>query len=237
MFIWTPDALRFMKNACEYTDFYQNIAAHIAPSLPHDGHVCDAGCGAGYLSLAMLPYVGAVTAIDISEGAISLLKEKNSPVKALVGNIAELAPETPYDAMVFCFFGGTEEALSLGRAQCKKDGRLILIKKDWLARRFVTHEVLVERHSAMETQRELDARGIPYTLTRLPLEMGQPLESMEEAVRFFSTYKDRDDDAPVDEAYIRARLVPDPKGEYAYYLPMEKNVGIFVVEMGDVTKE
>ncbi len=234
MFVWSQDALRFMKNACEYTDFYQTVAAHIAPWLPQNGHVCDAGCGAGYLSLAMLPYVSAVTAIDRDAGAIALLTEKNSPVKALVGDVAALPPETPYDAMVFCFFGGTEEALSLGRAQCKKDGRLILIKKDWLARRFVTHEVLVERHSTMETQRELDARGIPYTLTRLSLEMGQPLSNMEEAVRFFSTYKDRGDDAPVDEAYIRARLIPDPKGEYAYYLPMKKNVGVFVVEMKDV---
>ncbi|MDO5112574.1 MAG: class I SAM-dependent methyltransferase [Clostridia bacterium] len=234
MFVWSPDAIRFMRDACEYTDFYQKIAAHIAPDLPSCGHVCDAGCGAGYLSLAMRPYVRAVTAVDISAEAIGLLKEKRSDITTLVGNIADLPPATPYDAMVFCFFGGTEEALSWGKAQCKRDGRLILIKKDWLSRRFVTHEVVVERHSALETQRELDARHIPYTLSRLPLEMGQPLASMEDAVRFFSTYKDKDDETPVDEAYIRARLVPDPKGQYAYYLPMEKNVGIFVIENKDI---
>ncbi len=234
MFTWSPDALRFMRDACEYTDFYEKLAAHIAPFLPRDGHVCDAGCGAGYLSLAMLLYVHAVTAIDISEGAISLLREKNSAVRALVGNVAELAPQTPYDAMVFCFFGGTQEALALGRAQCKKGGKLILIKKDWLARRFVTHEVLVERHSAMETRRELDARHIPYVFSRLSLEMGQPLASFADAVRFFCAYKDNGDDAPVDEAYIRARLVPDPKGQYAYYLPMEKTVGVFVIDTADL---
>ncbi len=54
-FAWTPERVRFMANADAHTDYYQKLARWLAPWLPKNGHVCDAGCGLGSLSLALLP--------------------------------------------------------------------------------------------------------------------------------------------------------------------------------------
>ena len=52
-FAWTPERVRFMANADAHTDYYQKLARWLAPWLPKNGHVCDAGCGLGSLSLAL----------------------------------------------------------------------------------------------------------------------------------------------------------------------------------------
>ena len=232
MFSWTADMIRFMKDACEYTGYYRTLAEHIAPLLPKNAHVCDAGCGAGYLAYSILPYAAKVTAIDASNGMLELLRKKNTPIEIRCADVFESPPQSPYDAMLCCFFGGTAEALSLAKAQCKSDGRLFLVKKDWTARRFVTRKESVERHSAAECVKELDALAIPYTLERLSLEMGQPFRSFEDALLFFSAYNFSD--TPVDENSVRERLIADPTGEYAYYMPSKKTVGLFMLQIRDI---
>lgn len=239
MFVWTDDMLRFMRDACEYTHFYDDIAARLAPELPPAAHVLDAGCGAGYLTLALLPYVHRVTAVDVSADAVDILRQNLkargvSPerAEALTGEVASLPPQTPYDAIVCCFFGGVEEALSLARAQGSPDGRLLLVKKDWRHRRFVTRIETVEHHSTRETCAQLDALGIPYTLARAALEMGQPFRSFADALRFFACYDFTGE--PVDAGAVRARLREDPTGQYAYYMPERKNVGLFSLAIRDI---
>ena len=64
MFQWNAEKVRFMEDAAAWGDFHARLAAELAPYLPRDGHVCDAGCGTGHLALALSPYVKRVTAVD-----------------------------------------------------------------------------------------------------------------------------------------------------------------------------
>ena len=118
MFQWNEEKLRFMEDAAAWGDFHARLAAALAPYLPGDGHICDAGCGTGHLSLALSPYVRQVTAVDVSGEALGLLAEncrKRHMTNIVIhrGDIAQLLPEEPYDAMVFCFFGHIKEILAI----------------------------------------------------------------------------------------------------------------------------
>ena len=80
MFRWEPDMVRFMKDASEYGDYHARLAARIAAHLPAGAHVCDAGCGLGYLSRALAPLCGRVTALDISENALAVARALARPL-------------------------------------------------------------------------------------------------------------------------------------------------------------
>ena len=54
--IWTEESIAFLRDAAAMSDYYRVIAGKIAPHLPENAHVCDAGCGIGELSIALAPY-------------------------------------------------------------------------------------------------------------------------------------------------------------------------------------
>ena len=60
---WDSEKIRYMRAAAERSDYYRQIASVIVPHLKKDAHVCDAGCGLGYLSAALAPQVAQVTAV------------------------------------------------------------------------------------------------------------------------------------------------------------------------------
>lgn len=230
MFQWTPEMVRFMQDAEEHTDYYQLLARRLSVYFSPRAHICDAGCGLGGLSVALLPYAGKVTAVDVSPEAIAALRARNTPVEAVLGDIAEHPPQTPYDAMVFCFFGSTREALGWAKRQCR--GVALMVKKDWEYHRFSLEPHKLERFSCKVTERELEESGIPFSVERLELEFGQPFGSLEDATRFFAIYSK--DSAPPDPDTVQSRLIPDPKVKYPYYLPSRKHVGILRVNTADI---
>mgnify|MGYP002675017829 FL=1 len=74
MFEWTEERVSFMADACERTDFHTKLAALLSPYLKRTDSVCDAGCGLGYLSLALAPLVGHVTAAERDDRALDVLR-------------------------------------------------------------------------------------------------------------------------------------------------------------------
>jgi len=61
---WLPETIAFYRTAAAHSDYYRHLAERISAHLPPNAHVCDAGCGLGELSLALLPFCGRVTAVD-----------------------------------------------------------------------------------------------------------------------------------------------------------------------------
>ena len=81
------------------------------------------------MSLALAPYCRAVVAADLSAEAIRHLEAQPLPPNVEPRRCDVLAdtPDEPYDAMVFCFFGRTDEILSAARRQCT--GTVAVLKR------------------------------------------------------------------------------------------------------------
>ena len=106
MFCWNEDMIRFLRDASEQSDYHRLLAARIARELPENARVCDAGCGLGYLSLRLAPYCRQITAVDRSAEALAVLERNIAAggpqnITPLCGEIENLPPREPYDAMVF----------------------------------------------------------------------------------------------------------------------------------------
>ena len=76
MFSWSADTVRFMADACRRTDFHEKLPALLLPYLKPTDHICDAGCGLGYLSLALSPHAARVTAAERDAAALSVLRQE-----------------------------------------------------------------------------------------------------------------------------------------------------------------
>ena len=46
---WTEESIAFLRDAAAINRYYETIAERIAPQLPGNAHICDAGCGIGEL--------------------------------------------------------------------------------------------------------------------------------------------------------------------------------------------
>ena len=75
MFTWTPEMIRLMQNVNAHSEYHRQLAAILAPKLAGCRTLCDAGCGLGSLSAALSPYFDAITAADVSDAALDVLRE------------------------------------------------------------------------------------------------------------------------------------------------------------------
>ena len=235
MFLWNEDMIRFLRDASEQSDYHRLLAGYLAERLPENAHVCDAGCGLGYLSLRLAPYCRQVTAADVSADALAVLrenckKEGIANIETRCGEIEQLAPETPYDAMVFCFFGTGNEALRIAKAQCR--GPVVIIKKG------------VERASLLYREAENGSRklcryaGAAEGIWNPPPRRyagagdGQPFRSIADACRFFEIYN-KSGKAVTEEA-VCARLEATGDNDFPWYLPQPKKMGIILLDSRNI---
>lgn len=84
MFCWTDDMISFMQDAANFSSYQKELADWICGALPAVRHVCDAGCGLGFLSVRLAERFETVTAADISGQALANLHrmaaKKTSPI-------------------------------------------------------------------------------------------------------------------------------------------------------------
>ena len=236
MFEWNADKVRFMEDAAAWGDFHARLAALLTPYLPTDGHICDAGCGTGHLSLALSPYVKQVTAVDVSGEALALLadncrKRDITNIDIRCGDIARLPPEEPYDAMVFCFFGHIEEILAISAAQCR--GTVLAIMRNDSAHRFSAAQSAIRHGGYPRGRAELTARGIPFRAREGELPMGQPFRTLDDARRFFELYRRDGDTTPVTDALLQARLTATGREDFPFFLPRSRRFGLLRWETCD----
>ena len=237
MFTWTPDMIRFMQAANEKSSYHQKLAAILAPMLSGCRTVCDAGCGLGALSAAMSSCFDAITAADVSDEALDVLRHTICTrglmnITPLHCDLLSDALTEQYDAMVFCFFGSLDEILPIARRQCRKT--LIIIKKNYALHRFSLTAQPLRGETAQAACETLRATGVPFSFDARELEHGQPVASIDDAVRFFRIYsKDEASEAITPEAILpRLQKTDDPR--YPYYLPQIKRLGILRIQMEDL---
>ena len=234
---WTEERVAYMEAAAERSDFYERIAQAVADAVPADAVVCDAGCGLGFSSLALAPYFQKVVAADRSAEALAVLRRKNAcpNLEIREGDLFAQPPDTPYDAMLFCFFGSAEEILRCARRQCR--GTVVAVKPAWTRHRFSRSAGTDRRHGAGALEDLLTAGGIPYTRRELDLRLDQPLRSVDDGVRFFRLYSRDADPAAITEDFVRARLEPLDDPDYPYRLPVERQVSVLSFDAKDIPSE
>ena len=208
MFCWTDDMISFMQDAANFGSYQQELADWICGALPAVRHVCDAGCGLGFLSVRLAERFETVTAADISGQALSNLRrmaaEKNvSNLEILETDMMTFTPEAPYDAMVFCLFGRMREILRVAKRCCV--GKIVVVKKAFTHHRFSVY-------------------------------MGQPLRSLNDAVRFFEIYS-KDAPGTITRETVLPRLRKTGDRAFPYYLPQEKALGRFAIDTKDIPEE
>lgn len=237
MQLWEEDMVRFMRDASEYGDYNQRLAAMLAPELGRDVHVCDAGCGLGYLSLAMASYAGRVTGVERNPTAAAVLAENAarlglSNVRSLCGPIEALAPVTPYDAMVFCFFGGIGEILTLARQQCR--GKIIIITRNYTTHRFSVGSHATGTYGYGTSHAVLTELGVPFRERTVELEFGQPFRSFADARRFFETYSVDADKTVITDDFLREKLVETGDDTFPLYMPHRRSLALLIFETKDL---
>lgn len=222
---WSPETIAFMTDASEYGNYHERLAKLLQPWLPIGGHVCDAGCGLGYLAQAIAPYCAHVTAIDCAAAAIQAAKSRSLPenMELCCADICTL--NMTFDAMIFCYFGRIDEILAAAHRLCK--GIVIIVKRSCVEHRFSIGPV-EHCHVSDQTQLVLNREQIPYRSFSVSLEMGQPFASMEDALRFFRLYNCGAGE--VTEQTVHARLRPLHGGKYAYYLPQKRDMEVYLFD-------
>lgn len=97
--------------------------------------------------------------MDADELAIKTLEAHLiKGVTAICGDVEALALEKPYDAMVFCLFGRTEDTLRIARKQCR--GKIFLVKRDYSRHRFSAGKVSLGEYTAGSTENVLREKGV-----------------------------------------------------------------------------
>lgn len=226
MFIWSAEMVGFMRDAALYNrDYYTRLASWMAPYLSPGDHLCDAGCGLGFLTLELSNYVNQITAVDHSDLALNVLRETQADhrnIEIVADNIYRFTPYEKYDDMVFSFFGKMEEISRIAKAQCR--GTIFAFKKNYVNHRFAVGEHPVGDDSYTNAVSWLEKNGVPFSGETLTLEMGQPLHSWDEARRFFMLYH-RGDIGEITDEFLQDRLIKTGREDFPLYLPQQRKVG------------
>ena len=236
MQLWEKDMVRFMRDASEYSTYNQELVKRLSPYLNRNMHICDAGCGLGYLSLELAPHVASVTGVERHPDASAVLAENSrrlgfDNVIARCGPIETTPPETPYDAMVFCFFGGIDEILTVSKQQCR--GKVMIITRNYTNHRFSVGEHKTGSYGRRTSRETLEKLGIPFEESTLSLEFGQPFRSFEDARRFYETYSKDNDKAVITDEFLKEKLVAG-EGDFPYYMPHRREVAILIFDSKDI---
>ena len=240
MELWYEDMVRFMRDASEYGTYNQELARRVAPYLNKQLHVCDAGSGLGYLSLALAPYAGVVTSVERNADAVAVLR-RNCEERGITnivskcGSVHEVIPEKKYDAMVFCFFGGIHEILEIAREQC--DGQVIIITRNYTTHRFSVGSHATGSYGYHSASKRLTELGIPFEEEKLELEFGQPFRYREDARRFFELYSKDEDKTVITDEFLTGKIVEQENEQFPYYMPHKRNLAIIRFETKDLPKE
>ena len=82
----------------------------------------------------------------------------------------------------------------------------------------------------------LRAQGVPFRLETKTFDMGQPLRSLDDAVRFFEIYS-KDAPGTITRETVLSRLRETGACAFPYYLPQKKALGRFILDAKAIPEE
>ncbi len=237
MYHWTPDMIRFMADASAFGDYHQKLAEMLLPYFSTAEHICDAGCGLGDLSIALAPSIPRITCVDIKPQAAAFLRARCSEenitnIEILEGDIYLLPPRIPYEGMVFCFFGRSEEILEIAETQCR--GTVAVIKKNYSMHRFSVGNYPTGPDGYSHMQDLLTERQISFESRTASLEFGQPFRCFEDVRAFYNCYSRDEDPSILTDEFLRSRVIETGRPDFPLYMPHQRQIGMICFQSGDI---
>lgn len=231
--------IRFMVDASNYGSYHEKLANVIFPYLQAKTHVCDAGCGLGYLSIALSDRIPLITAIDIKPQAVNVLKknctERNiRNIRPITGDIHQIPPGKPYDAMIFCFYGRSRDIFEISREQC--GGTVVVVKKNYSTHRFSVGKYPSGPDNYNYLLSILNSNGVPHQNREISFEFGQPFRNFEDTRKFFLCYSKDNDPKVLTDEFLRSQVIETGRSDYPIYMPHQRQLGIISFETRDITK-
>ncbi len=245
---WNEERIRYMIAAAENVRFPEIIGQKAASYFPAGSHICEIGCGLGYLALTMAKYLNKVTAADADPDALKVLESNIEKLKAagaylrdpecgsgerqietVCCNVFEMPDELKYDGMVSQSFGGMAASIEwIKKHGCK---RAVIIRKNWDGSTF-TAVGSAENHIKYEDDLKcLEDTDLSYHIDRFKVEMGQPFKSLEDAVNFHRIYNKKIKEGEEEKA-IKANLVECDMDGYPLFMPLKRELAFIVFENG-----
>lgn len=235
-FTWTEEKIKFYKDASRYTGFHRQVGEIIRPYLDENWTLCDLGCGLGLIDFEISPYVNRITAIDLSDLAISDYRKRLEA--SSIENISVESGDSDevkgrlWDAVLLSFFGKPGEELDRIFSMAEKEAILITYV-DPLSEK---HGQLKKNHNRPTTsdyEAHIKNKGYKYEIIYKDMDFGQPFRSLEEAGLYHESYS-RETDPDKRTQLIRKNLKDvESTGdkEFPYFLSKKKGIGIIVVKL------
>ena len=229
-FAWHEVGIKWFINASNYTDFHKILAKKINSYLRMEDKLCDVGCGLGRIDLELAPYVNELTAVDINESVIKLIKRdaevmKHDNLRAICCDATSLS-ET-FDVLLLSFYGMSNIINYL--KLCRR--RLIRIVKVSNSSNLYPQKFWHSSRSTASTfQDDMLTKGIQFHVERTTIEFGQPLCSWQDAEQYVlynapnATHKEI-------ETFLNDKLIETGKEDFPFYLPNPKELAIIIIEV------
>lgn len=231
---WSEQSAKWFKDASEYTGFHHRLVEHILPGVDAADSVCDLGCGAAMVDFALAGHVRELCCVDKSPVAIAHVDEqiaRQGLMNMSTRCCDVFALDGQWDVVLLVFFGRVAENIEHYLRLCRKSVIAVVRggeNQGFDGKRYISPH----RYSARDTAELFDARGVNYSLSQAVLEYGQPLENMEQALRYVREYKKYPPGQDAGE-YLAANLCHTGDVKFPLYLPYEKHLGIFRVNRQD----
>ena len=228
-YVWNGQTIRWFMEASAYTGFHKTLAGKIIPYLNKGDTLCDLGCGVGRLDLELAPYVSHLTAIDLNENAVSILRQdaELSGLRNLSADCADAGTlDGNFDILLTSFFGRPEMADLL--RLCRR--RLIrIVHMEIKGRLYPGRPRFTQKDTVDMVQQELAAMGVAYRLETDSIEFGQPFRSWQDAVLFVRNNASDACDGEID-GFLQDNIIRTGRDDFPFYLPNPKEFGIFVID-------
>ena len=227
---WNDQSKSWLTDASSFTGFHKLLAQKVLPHTTRSDVICDVGCGLGRLDFELAPHVSEIIAVDISGYAISALEKEIaatgvSNIRTRQGNALEL--DADFDVILMSLFG-IEDIPGVFRRCKRKHIRIVGAgRKSGLYPEKYRHE---QKNAVPIVRDRFELLGISYELEMCTIEFGQPLRTIRDAEQFVLTNAPEADSKEV-AVFLNEFLQSTGREDFPYYLPYQKELGIFTVDM------
>lgn len=223
-FYWTEEKLKLYKRAAENTDFNNDLANEIISVIGKNRTIYDIGCGLSYLAINLSKSSKEVNCIDIDSEAIMFLNReiKNRNINNINTFNEDFKEKLNTKEKVDCILASNFLDISENLEYLLEKAKTIIIVKNTKKRNGI---YIGKKQKSEDVEKILIRENYLYEKKLFNGEFGQPLISIEEGLDYYNSYCNK----KIDKLNLEKILLNRNEGEYPYYLPKYKNIGLIFI--------